>query len=157
MKSTSHLCCFSHPHSFNDTCSNCKIWQLEGVKVRKSRWNASVFNFKCDYGPHTKNLYLSMEGDVQISSGETKHNADAHLNQTTPKRRAPIDYKEKDSNEFKVADNLYRTGWYNNVMNSLDFDDVSNVSIPDVIHRGRGCSATVPNHRTTARFQQWCQ
>jgi hypothetical protein len=29
-----------------------------------------------------------------------------NLIQTTPKRRAPPDYKEKDSNEFKVAENV---------------------------------------------------
>jgi hypothetical protein len=98
-----------------------------------------------------------MEGDVDVSDGGTKRSVDAPMMQTTHKRRAPLDYKEKESKEFKLAGNLYRTGWYNNDMDAVHFDDFSVVSIPDVIHRGYGRPAKVPNHRSTARFQRRCQ
>jgi hypothetical protein len=39
------------------------------VKVRKSRWNAGAFQFKCDHGPHTEEFYLCMGGNDAISDG----------------------------------------------------------------------------------------
>jgi hypothetical protein len=82
------------------------------VKIRKLRWNAGVFEFKCDHGPHTDDFYLCMGGNVAISDGGRKRSADASLIQTTPKRRVSSDYKEKDdSNEFKEADSLYPDGY----------------------------------------------
>jgi hypothetical protein len=147
----------SHPHSFNDSCSNCERWKLERVKVRKSRWNDSVFNFKCDYGPLTNDFYLSIEGDVEISDGGMKCSVDAPLIQTMSKRRAPLDYKEKELNEFKVAGNLYCIGWYNNNIEGVNCDYFSDVSSPDAIHRDHGCPVKVSNHRSTVRFQQRCK
>jgi hypothetical protein len=146
MESPSRLCCLSQPPSFNKTCSECKIWRLEGVKIRKSRWNAGVFQFKCDHGPHTEDFYLSIEGNVAISEGGRKRRVDTSLLQTMPKRRAPPDYKDKDWNEFKVADNFYSAGYY-----------LSVASIPDVIQHRRGRPAKVANHCNTARFQRRCQ
>jgi hypothetical protein len=76
------------------------------VKIRKSRWNAGVFKFKCDHGPHTEDFYQCMWVNVAISDGGRKRSAGTSLIQTTPRRRASPDYKDKDSNEFKVAGNL---------------------------------------------------
>jgi hypothetical protein len=121
--------------------------------VRKSRWNASVFNFKYDYGPHTKAFYLSKRGDMGISDGRRKHSADAPLIQTTPQRRAPPDYKQKDWNEFKVAGNVYHTGCYNNNMEGVNVNYLSGVSSSDAIHHDRWRPVKVPNHLSTARFQ----
>jgi hypothetical protein len=72
------------------------------VQVRTSRWNAVAFRFKCDHGPHTEEFYLCMGGNAAISDGGRKQSAGASFVQTTPKRRVPPDYKEKDSNEFKI-------------------------------------------------------
>jgi hypothetical protein len=52
--------------------------------------------------------------------------------------RAPPDYKEKDSNKFKVADKLYPDGCYNYEIEGFNFDYLSDVSSPDVIPRHRG-------------------
>jgi hypothetical protein len=113
MEPTSRLCRLSQPH--RATCSSCLRWKFEGVKVRRSRWNAPVFKFKCDHGPHTYDFYHSTQvnysspiaseatdGDVETSDGGRKHRAVEPLVQNTPKRRAPSDCVEKDSNEFKV-------------------------------------------------------
>jgi hypothetical protein len=113
MAPPSQLCCLSQPRFFNNTCSNCKRWKLEVVKIRRFGWNAGVFKFKCDHGPHTEYFYLSTEGDVAISDGGRKQSADTSLIQTMPKRREPPDYKEKDSNEIKVAVHLYHARYYN--------------------------------------------
>jgi hypothetical protein len=147
------LCCLSHPPSFNDTRSNCKICRLEGVKIRKLRWNAGVFKFKCDHGPHTEDFYLCMGGNVAISDGGRKRSVDASLIQTTINRRAPPDYKEKDSNEFTGADNLYPAGYYNYKMEGVNFDSLSDFSGPDVTSRDCGRPSKVATHRTTARTQ----
>jgi hypothetical protein len=97
------------------------------VKVRKSRWNAGAFLFKCDHGPHTEEFYLCMGGNDAISDGGRKRSADASVVQTTPKRRAPPEYKEKDSNEFKIFSNLYTPGHYNYDMEVVAFDYLSDI------------------------------
>jgi hypothetical protein len=157
MASLIRLCCLSQPISSNDTCRNCKILKLVGVNIIKPRWNTGVFKLKCDHGPHTEHFYLSMEGYVAISEGGRKHSADANLIQTTPKRRAQPDYKEKYSNELKVVGNLYPAGYYNYNMEGVNFDYLSDVPIPDVIHCGRGRPAKVANYCSTARFKRRCQ
>jgi hypothetical protein len=58
----------------------------------------------------------STEGNVEMSDGGRTHSEDASLIQTTPKRRATFDYKEKNTNEFKVNDNRYSHGYYANDM-----------------------------------------
>jgi hypothetical protein len=95
----------------------------------------------------------STEGDIEMSDGDRKCVADASLMQTTPKRRATLDYKEKDSNEVKVFGHVYSTGKHCNDMEGDNLD----VSSPDVINRGRGRPTKVPKHRTTVRVQRRCQ
>jgi hypothetical protein len=102
-----------------DTYSNCLTLKFEGVMVRRSRWNAPVFKFKCDHGPHTMDFYLStqvsysssfpavsMDGDVGIPDHDRKRRAVEPLTQNMPNRRVTLDYVEKDSSEFKVWDNV---------------------------------------------------
>jgi hypothetical protein len=122
------------------------------VKIRKSRWNAGAFWFKCDHGPHTEEFYLCMGGNVAISDGGRKRSADASVVQTTPTRRAPPDCKEKDSNELKNFANVYTAGHYNYEMEVVNFDYLSDVSSPDAPPRGRGCPDKVINYRSNARF-----
>jgi hypothetical protein len=98
-----------------------------------------------------------MGGNFAISDGGRKRSADASLIQTTPERRASPDYKEKDSNEFKGADNLYPTGYYNYEMEGVNFDYLDGVLSPDVTPRDHGRPAKVANHRTNARIQRRCQ
>jgi hypothetical protein len=47
-----------------------------------------------------------MEGNDSIFDGLRKRIAEASVVQTTPKRRAPPDYKEKASDEFKTFLNV---------------------------------------------------
>jgi hypothetical protein len=122
-------------------------------KVEMECWNAGVFKFKCDHGTGTEDFYLPMEVNVAVSDGNRKRSADTSLIQTTPKGRAPPDYKEKDSNEFKVADNLNPDGCCNYEMEGVNFDYLSDVSIPGLISRRRGRPAKFTNHPSTARFQ----
>jgi hypothetical protein len=136
----------------DNTCCNCKTWRAEGVKVRKSRWNAGAFRFKCDHGPHTDEFYLRMGGYDSIFDGRQKLSADASVVQTTPKRRAPPDYKEKDSKEFKIFFNVYTAGHYNYEMEVVDFDYLSGVSSSDTPPRGRGRPDKVINYSSNARF-----
>jgi hypothetical protein len=118
------------------------------------------------HGPHTDDFYLSTEtnvsifsptesteGDVEGSYGDTKCSTDAFLLHTTPKMRATLDYKEKDSNEFKVFGNLYSACHYANDMegNNIDFSSLH------VINRGCGRPVRVPKHRTTVTVQRRCQ
>jgi hypothetical protein len=72
--------------------------------------------------------------------------------QTTPKRRAPPDYKEKDSNEFKNFANVYTAGHYNYEMEVVNFDYLSDVSSPDATSRGGSRPDKVINYRSNARF-----
>jgi hypothetical protein len=74
--------------------------------------------------------------------------------QTTPKRRAPPDYKEKDSNEFKNFANVYTAGHYNYEMEVVNFDYLGDVLSPDETPRGRGLPDKVINYRSNARFAQ---
>jgi hypothetical protein len=97
------------------------------VKIQKSRWNAGAFRFKCDHGPHTEEFYLCMGGNDEIYDGGQKRSANASMVQTTPKRRAPPGYKEKDSNEFKNFANVYTAGHYNYEMKVVNFDYLSDV------------------------------
>jgi hypothetical protein len=140
MASPSRRCCLSQPRPFNNTCSNCKRWWLEGMKIRKSRWNAGVFRFKCDHGPHTEDFYLCTWGNDAIR---------------TPTRRAPPDYKEKGSSEIKVFANSHTAGQCNYEMEVVNFDFLSDVSSSDVTPRGRGRPGKVINHCSNVRFQRW--
>jgi hypothetical protein len=74
--------------------------------------------------------------------------------QTTPKRRAPPEYEEKDSDEFKTVLNMYTDGHYNNEMEVVDFDNLSDVSISNTPPRGRGRPGKAINYRSSARFAQ---
>jgi hypothetical protein len=64
-----------------------------------------------------------------IYDGHRRGRGDASVVQTTPKRRAPPEYEEKDSDEFKTVLNMYTDGHYNNEMEVVD------VSVPTV-HTG---------------------
>jgi hypothetical protein len=66
----------------------------------------------------------------------------------------PPDYKEKDSNEFKMLANLYTAGHYNYEMEVVNFDYLSDVSSPNATPRGHGCPRKIINHRINARFQR---
>jgi hypothetical protein len=144
--------CLSLERQVDDTCCNCKRWWEEGVKVRNSRWNAGAFRFKCDHGPHTEEFYLRMGGNDSIFDVRLKQSADASVVQTTPKRRAPPDYKEKNSDEFKTFSNVYTAGHYNCEMEVVNFDYLSDVSSSDTPPRGRGRPDKVINYRSNARF-----
>jgi hypothetical protein len=124
------------------------------VKIRKSRWNAGVFRFKCDHGPQTDDFYLCIGGNVAISDDGRKWSVDASLVQTTPKRRASPDYKAKHSNEFKAADNLYPAGYHDYEMEGVNFDYLSEFSTPDVTPVDRGRPGKVVNHHSNTRFQR---
>jgi hypothetical protein len=124
------------------------------VKIRKSRWNAEAFWFKCDHGPHTEEFYLCMGGNDTISDDVRKRSADMYSVHTAPKRRAPPDYKEKDSNEFKNFVNVYTAGHYNYEMEEINFDYLSDVSSADAPPRGRGHPDKVINYRSNERFER---
>jgi hypothetical protein len=79
-----------------------------------------------------------MRGNDSIYDGRRKRSGDASDVQTTPKRRAPPEYKEKDSNEFKTVSNMYTAGHYNYELEVVDFDNLSDVSSSDTPPRGRG-------------------
>jgi CRISPR/Cas system-associated endonuclease/helicase Cas3 len=149
--STSCISLGRHP---DETCCNCKRWRTEGVKVRKSRWNAGAFRFKCDHGPHTEEFYQRMGHNDSIYDGRQKRSGDAYVFQTTPKRRAPPEYEEKDSDEFKTVLNMYTAGHYNNEMEVVDFDNLSDVSSSNTPTHGRGCPDKAINYRSSARFAQ---
>jgi hypothetical protein len=106
---------------------------------------------------HTENVCLRMGGYLEISDAGRKRSTDSSLIQTTCKRRAPPDNKEKESNEFKGADNLYPAGYYNHELKGVNVDCLSDGSSHDVTPRGRGRPAKVLNHCTTARIQRRCQ
>jgi hypothetical protein len=144
--------CLSLARHADDTCCNCKRWRVEGVKVRKSRWNAGAFRFKCGHGPHSEEFYLRMGVNDSIFDGRRKRSAGAYVVQTTPKRRAPPDYKEKDSNEFKTFSNVYTAGHYNYDMEVVNFDYLSDVSSSDMPPHGRGRPDKVINYRSNTRF-----
>jgi hypothetical protein len=74
-----------------------------------------------------------MGGNYAISDGGHKRSADASVVQTTPKTRAPPDYKENDSNEFKVFVNSYTAGHYNYEKEVVKFDYLCDVSIMNFI------------------------
>jgi hypothetical protein len=93
-------------------------------------------------------------GNVAISDDGRKWSVDASLVQTTPKRRVSPDYKEKHSNEFKAADNLYPAGYYDYEMEGVNFYYLSDFSTPDVTPRDRGRPGKVVNHRSNTRFQR---
>jgi hypothetical protein len=57
--------CISLGRHPDETCCSCKRWRTEGVKVRKSRWNAGAFRFKCDHGPHTEEFYQRLGVMIQ--------------------------------------------------------------------------------------------
>jgi hypothetical protein len=95
-----------------------------------------------------------MGGNDAISDGGRKLSANASVVQTTRKRRAPPDYKEKNSIEFKMFANLYTAGHYNYEMEVVNFDYLSDVSSPDATPRRRGRPDKVINYRTNARFAQ---
>jgi hypothetical protein len=139
---------YKHHVIFED---NCKRWRTEGVTVRKSRWNAGALRFKCDHGPHTEEFYLRMGGNDSIYDGRQKRSGDASVVQTTPKRRAPSEYEEKDSDEFKTVLNLYTAGHYNYEMEVVDFDNLSDVSSFNSPPRGRGRPDKAINYRSNAR------
>jgi hypothetical protein len=144
--------CLSLARHADNTCCNCKRWWAEGVKVRKSRWNAGAFRFKCDHGPHIEEVYLRMGGNDSICDRRRKRSADVSVIQTTPKRRTPPDYKEKDSDEFKTFSNVYTAGHYNYEMEVVNFDCLSDVSSSDTPPRGRGRPDKVINYCSNARF-----
>jgi hypothetical protein len=135
-----------------DDIQNCKRWRTEGVKVRKSRWNAGAFRFKCDHGPHTEEFYQRMGRNDSIYDGCRKRSGDASVVQTTPKRRAPPEYEEKDSDEFKTVLNMYTAGHYNNEMEVVDFDSLSDVSSSNTPPRGRGRPDKAITYRSNVRF-----
>jgi hypothetical protein len=93
-----------------------------------------------------------MEGNDSIYDGRRKRSDDASVVQTTPKRRAPPEYEEKDSDEFKTVLNMYTAGHYNNEMEVVDFDNLSDVSRSNTATRGRGCPEKAINYRSNARF-----
>jgi hypothetical protein len=93
-----------------------------------------------------------MGGNDSIFDGRRKRSANASVVQTTPKRRAPPDYKEKDSDEFKTFSNVYTAGHYNYEMEVVNFDYLSDVSSSDTPPRGRGRPDKVINYRSNARF-----
>jgi hypothetical protein len=97
---------------------------------------------------------VMMQYLMTVRNGGQKWSADASLVQTTLNRRAPRDYKEKDSNDFKVFANLYPAGHYNYEMEVVNFDYLIDVSNPDATPRGRGRPGKVVNHRSNARFQR---
>jgi hypothetical protein len=136
----------------DETCCNCKRGRTEGVKVRKSRWNAGAFRFKCDHGPHTEEFYLRIRGNDLIYDVRRKWSGDAYVVQTKPKRRAPPEYKENESDEFKTVSNMYTAGHYNYEMEVVDFDNLSDVSSSDTPPRGRGRHDKAINYRSNARF-----
>jgi hypothetical protein len=69
--------------------------------------------------------------------------------------RATIDYEEKNSNEFKVDHNLYRSGHYNEEMEGGNIDFSSPIYINGGRRRGR--PTNVPKEHTTATVQRRCQ
>jgi hypothetical protein len=71
-----------------------------------------------------------MGGNDAISGG-WKRSVDASVVQTTPRSRAPHDYKEKEYNEFNIFSNVYTAGNYNYEMEVVNFDYVSDVSSSD--------------------------
>jgi hypothetical protein len=92
------------------------------------------------------------EGNDAISDGGRKRSADASVVQTTPKRTAPPDYKEKDSNEFKNFANMYTAGHYNYEIEVVIFGYLSDFSSPDAPPHGCGRPDKVINYRSNARF-----
>jgi hypothetical protein len=122
------------------------------VKVQKSRCNTGAFLFKCDYGPHTEEFYLCIGGNDAISDGGRKRSADASVGQTTHKRKATPDYKEKHSNEFNMFANVYTDGHYNYEMEVVNFDYLSDVSSSDAPPRGHGLPHKVINYCSNSRF-----
>jgi hypothetical protein len=146
--------CISLAHHPDETCCSCKRRRAEGVKVRKSRSNAGAFWFKCDHGPPTEELYLRMGGNYSIYDSHRKQSGDASVVQTTPKRRSPPEYKEKDSDEFKTVSNMYTAGHYNYEMEVIDFDNLSDVSSSDTPPRGRGRPDKAINYCSNARSAQ---
>jgi hypothetical protein len=93
-----------------------------------------------------------MGGNDSIYEGRRKRSGDVYVVQTTPKRRAPPEYKEKDSDEFKNVSNLYTAGHYNYEMEVVDFDNLIDVSSYDTPPRGRGRPGKAINYRSNARF-----
>jgi phosphotransferase system HPr-like phosphotransfer protein len=95
-----------------------------------------------------------MGGNDAISDGGRKWSADVSVVQTTPNRRAPPDYKEKDSNEFNNFANVYTAGHYNYEMEVVNFDYLSDVLSPDAPPCGRGHPDKVIHYRSNTRFAQ---
>jgi hypothetical protein len=93
-----------------------------------------------------------MGGNDAIFDGGLKRSADASVVQTTPKRMAPPEHKDKDSNEFKIFSHVYTPGHYNYEMEVVDFDYLSDVSSSDAPPRGCGRTDKVINYRSNARF-----
>jgi hypothetical protein len=75
-----------------------------------------------------------MGGNDAIYDGGRKRSADASVVKTTPKMRAPPDYKEKDSNEFKIFASVYTAGHYNYEMEVANFDYLSQSLVPKHHH-----------------------
>jgi hypothetical protein len=111
-----------------------------------------AFRFKCDHGPHTEEFYQRMGGNDSIYDGRRKRSGDASVVQTTPKRMGPPEYEEKDSDEFKTVLNMYTAVQYNNAMNVVDFDYLSDVSSSNTPNHGRGRPDKAINYRSNARF-----
>jgi hypothetical protein len=118
------LSCVSLEVSGDTRCGGCRRWAIDGVKVRKSRWNAPPIKYKCDRGLHTEEIYKnSLDGNVDVmavdvmvvdsdvdeesytseASSTSKRPAQCELHSSSPKRRQ-VDYVEKGSEEFKGRD-----------------------------------------------------
>jgi hypothetical protein len=113
-------------------CGGCRRWTIDGIKVRKSRWNAAPIKYKCDCGLHTQEFYRnvpvadrqSLDGNVDAMAVDSDANEDLYTSEasTTSKRpaqcelysislkRRQVDYAEKGSEEFKGRAHRNRAG-----------------------------------------------
>jgi hypothetical protein len=93
-----------------------------------------------------------MGGNDSIYDGRRKRSVNASVVQITTTRKAPPDYKEKDSDEFKNFSNVYTAGHYNYAMEVVGFDNLSDVSSSDTPPLDRGRPDNAINYRSNARF-----
>jgi hypothetical protein len=66
--------CISLELSGEDRCGGCRRWAIDGIKVRKARWNTAQIQHKCDRGLHMEEFYQnlpvadsqSLDGNVDV-------------------------------------------------------------------------------------------
>jgi hypothetical protein len=102
----------SAPHD-DAMCSECFRWKTESVKVLKSRWRATPIKYKCTHGPHTKEFYKvepdelsTLESSSPLNISGKRPDDDPPESSGSPKRRRTINYKERNSNGFKLVENV---------------------------------------------------